>query len=319
MLTYLQIEGSTLKTEVLKFAAKTAAALPFWELWAWPMAKNFIAGPDLQKAKKRALRLSQKGYPLIFNYAGEHASDFKTAQTAYNANIELIEWLKKRKIRASISLKFSAFGLTPTDILKNLKSDQIELFIDILNRTLDAGIRTWMDAEHIDARRHYNFVLPILWRKRFENLGRVIQANAEDENWEGFIKDCARVPIPTRICKGAYRNDPGTISFETEYPKIILQYRYAARTLISHYVETEIATSDDVIIGSGHLPPFAHFAMLLGINVQKAKELKEIGEPPHIYFIFGPNWAGYLKRRVLENPEYLLLPFKSAQSGIEAY
>jgi len=94
----LQIEGSTLKTEVLKFAAKTAAALPFWELWAWPMAKNFIAGPDLQKAKKRALRLSQKGYPLIFNYAGEHASDFKTAQTAYNANIELIEWLKKRKV-----------------------------------------------------------------------------------------------------------------------------------------------------------------------------------------------------------------------------
>ncbi len=59
--------------------------------------------------------------------------------------------------------------------------------------------------------------------------------------------------------------------------------------------------------------------MLMGVNVQKAKELKNIDEAPHLYFIFGPNWSGYLKRRILENPEYLLLPFKEGPSGPEAY
>lgn len=308
-----------MKKTLLKLSAKMAVALPFWEFWAWALAKNFVGGESLQAAKGRALRLSQKGYPLIFNYASEYAGDFKSAEATYFAHLELLDWLKGRKINASISVKLSAFGITPTDIIKNAKPAETELFIDILKHTRDAKIITWLDAEHLAARQHYSFVLPGLWKKGFENLGRVIQANAKDEKWEKFIKDCARVPIPTRICKGAYRNDPGTLSFETEYPKIIWQYRHAAQTLISNCIETEIATGDNEIIGNGYLPPFAHFAMLLGINAQKAKGLKEMGEAPHIYFIFGPNWAGYLKRRILENPEYLLLPFQNTASGIEAY
>jgi len=304
---------------ILQAAANAAVLMPGWEWWAWPLAQNFIGGRNLREAEKNALKLFQKEYPLILNYANEYTDSFKAVETTYQANIELIEWLKTNKMHASISVKLSAFSITPTDILNNLKPAETELFINVLKRTRDAGIRTWIDAEHLNMRQHYNFILPILWRKGFENLGRVIQANVKDENWEGFIKNCARVPIPTRICKGAYRRDPGALSFETEYPKIIWQYRYAAQTLISRCIETEIATGDDEIIGSGHLPPFAHFAMLLGVNATKAKELKDMGEPPHIYLIFGPNWSGYVKRRIVENPEYLLLPFKSATSDIEAY
>lgn len=299
-------------------AAKTAVALPFWEFWASPLVKNFVGGESLQAAKNRALRLFRKGYPLIFNYASECAVSFKTVEETHRANIELIEWLKKRKIRASISIKLSAFGITPLNIIRNEKPAETELFIDILKRTRDANIITWLDAEHMDTRQTYHYVVHGLFRKHFENLGRVIQANAMDEKWEKFIKDCARTPMPTRICKGAYRSDPGTLSFETEYLRIIWQYRYAAQRLISHCIETEIATGDNEIIGADYLPPFAHFAMLFGVNAKRAKELKEMGEAPHIYFILGPNWAGYLKRRILENPEYLLLPFQNI-AGIEAY
>ena len=293
--------------------------MPGWEWWAWTLAKNFIGGRDLDEAKKNALRLSQKGYPLIFNYASEHVKDYLQAAETRDAYAELLDWLKHRKIPASLSLKFSQFWLTPKEILQNSKPAEAELFLDILKHARDANIRVWIDAEHLSDRRHYSYVLPMLWQKGFENLGRVIQANVRDANWENFVKNCALAPMPVRVCKGAYRNDADSLSFATEYPRILRQYNYALNYFLNRGVETEIATHDPEIIGSGYAPYNEHFAMLMGVNVQKAGELKNIGEAPHLYFIFGPNWSGYLKRRILENPEYLLLPFKGASSSKEAY
>ena len=307
------------KNAILSVAANTAVLIPGWEWWAWPLAKNFIGGRNLREARKNALRLSQKGYPIIFNYASEHVKGFWQASETRIAYVELLDWLKDKKISASLSLKFSQFGLTPKDILRGLKPAETELFLDVLSRARGKNIKVWIDAEHLIDRRHYSYVLPMLWKKGFENLGRVIQTNAKCDDWENFVKNCALVPMPIRICKGAYRNGPDSFSFATEYPRILLQYNYALNYFLNGGIETEVATHDPEIIGDGYAPYNAHFAMLMGVNVQKAKELKNIGEAPHLYFIFGPNWSGYLKRRILENPGYLLLPFKSAPSGIEAY
>ena len=312
-------EAALKKNKVLSSAANAAVLMPGWEWWAWHLAKNFIGGKNLEEAKKNALRLSQKGYPLIFNYASEHVKDFGQALETRIAYVELLDWLKNIKIPASLSLKFSQFGLTPKDILRNSKPAETELLLDILKRSRDKNIRVWIDAEHLSDRRHYSYVLPMLWRKGFENLGRVIQANAKCDDWENFVKNCALIPMPVRVCKGAYRNSPDSLSFATEYPRVLRQYNYALNYFLNRGVETEIATHDPEIIGSGYSPFHAHFAMLMGVNVQKAGELKNIGEAPHLYFIFGHNWSGYLKRRILENPEYLLLPFKGVSSEKEAY
>lgn len=312
-----------MKKQILALAANTAVLMPGWEWWAWHLAKNFIGGRNLKEAKKNALRLSQKGYPLIFNYASEHVKDFRQASETRIAYVELLDWLKNRKITASLSLKFSQFGLTAEDVFKNSKPAETELFLNVLKKARDMNFITWIDAEPLHDRIPYSYVLPGLWRRGFENLGRVIQANARDPNWENFVKNCTLVPMPVRICKGAYRNDPSSLSFQTEYPQILRQYNYALNEFLKYGIETEVATHDPEIIGGGYAPYRGHFAMLMGVNVQKARELKNIGETPHLYFIFGPNWSGYLKRRVLENPEYLLLPFQkrpqSSCTGTEAY
>jgi len=312
-------EAALKKNKVLSAAANAAVLMPCWEWWAWPLAKNFIGGRNLEEAKKNAIRFSQKGYPIIFNYASEHVKSFWQASETRIAYVELLDWLKDRKISASLSLKFSQFGLTPKDILRGLKPAETELLLDVLSRARDTNIRVWIDAEHLSDRLHYSYVLPRLWRMGFENLGRAIQANARDEKWENFVKNCALVPMPVRICKGAYRNGAESLSFATEYPRILLQYNYALNYFLNLGIETEIATHDPEIIGSGYALYCSHFAMLMGVNVQKARALKNIGEAPHLYFIFGPNWSGYLKRRILENPGYLLLPLKEGPSGPEAY
>ena len=136
----------------------------------------------------------------------------------------MLEWLSKEKIKASISVKFSQFGITPRELLRNDKPENADLLADLLKRAKELKTRIWIDAEHFDTRRHYNWALPILWQKGFKNIGRVIQSSADDPDWKGFIKKLALCPIPTRICRGAYRNDSGSLSFEKdlENPEYLL-------------------------------------------------------------------------------------------------
>ncbi|MBI2023584.1 proline dehydrogenase family protein [Candidatus Giovannonibacteria bacterium] len=293
----------------LELAANIAVKMPGWKYWAWPIAKNFIAGRTLKEGLEKARELSRDGYPVILNYAGEHAHNRKAVVQTCSAYSELLDELRRAQLHgenltASVSLKLSQFGILEADLNSSINDE----FYEVLEKAEGQNIRVWIDAEEPEYASKYFDFLDTLWDAGFRNIGRVVQANIRSENWEKFCFRLAKRPIPTRICKGAYRKEnPLTLSFERELPEILWQFRRMIRVLVNHKIEVEIATHETDIQNFFAGSPYTHPAILYGVNTELARALKGMGHPPHIYLIYGPEWAGYVKRRLLENPKYLLL------------
>jgi proline dehydrogenase len=119
---------------------------------------------------------------------------------------------------------------------------------------------------------------------------------------------------------GAYKSDKHALSFKNHYNQIAYQFDYAVDAFLLNGIEVEIATGNaerinawlrkKIYFGEIHHWPLIHFSMLLGIRPDIAHSLKKAGCAPHLYLLFGDAWFPYFWRRILENPQNLLLPFQ---------
>jgi len=269
-----------------------------------------------------ASSLADKKYPLILSYTSENVTKTAEMSKIVLVYFQLLGWMKEHHVEASLSVRLSQFDIMKHPVASSLQSFRITFLKEILEKAKKQDVRVWIDAEELEFRQNYFMLLDNLWEMGYTNIGRVLQANGKSDNWEKIVTDIARKPMPTRICKGAYRKTSNVAhSFKDSYNKILSQFSFAVWEFLGKGSEVEVATHDPKIIGTfnSKLKLNIHFAMLYGINTAKAKELKITENNPHIYILFGPHWAQYIIRRLIENPEYLLLPFKEKNHGPNAY
>ena len=280
-----------------------------WTL-AWPFAKKFVGGRDIPEVLQKSRELKNLGYKIIASSSNEHIAydDLPNILKIKHEYIGLIKHLDKD---AKISIKLSQFGLTKARSISE-KCDALPHLLEVLEDARKKNIRVPFDAEYLTDREFYSDFLTSLWNAGFKNIERVVQAYGSD--WKRFIKKCTETPIPVRVCMGAYKSDPAALSFKKNYAEIDYQYNYAVNEFLSRGIEVEIATGNEERInfwaGKVEDNPAAQFSMLLGIRPDLARHLKESGRAPYIYCLFGDSWFPFFKRRILENPRYLLLPFQ---------
>jgi proline dehydrogenase len=302
----------------LKTLIKMLTAIPGWHYAAWPLARRFVAGRTYEEGMNLAQKFSNAGYPIIINYAHEHAN---TPEDIYEAHLfydTAIAQIASVGLKAKIAIKLSQFGLLSSEdeLKKNFWHIQA-----IVSHADTYGIFVSFDAEEYTTIERYETVVIRLIKNGAKNIEQVIQTNHNENNWFGFVKMRARWGIPIRVCTGAYRQENKTLPFETEYERIDEQYYFAVAELTSRGIPVEIATGNPKRIAElkKMLLYNNHFAMLYGIHPSKAKEMRSIGHTPWIYLVIGPHWKNYVRRRLIENPEYIKLAFTRQAWGIDAY
>lgn len=278
----------------------------------WPFAKRFVGGRDIREVSEKSRALKKLGYKIIFSSSGEHIehSDIASILKIKNEYIELIGHLEKSD---KVAIKLSQFGLAKARSISE-KWEATAHLLEILKLAREKKVQVPFDAEYLTDREFYTDFLASLWNAGYINIEKVVQAYGPSEDWKYFIAKCASIPMPVRVCMGAYKSDLAALSFKKDYAKIDRQYNYAVNEFLSRGIEIEIATGNEERInhwlGKTWDQQTARFSMLLGVRPDLARNLKNIGRAPYLYLLFGDSWFPYFRRRVLENPRHLLLPFQ---------
>jgi len=286
----------------------------FWDrclIWfgnRWPgkkLVRRFIAGNTMKDAFLVAQKLNSQGFEAIINFLGEEVKDLQKARENARMYSYLIRQIKRRKLKARVSIKPSQIGLRINRFFyrPNLFGVGRDALIYGIPLEIDMETEETVDAtvwETIALSKHYSGLdlrqaMAINFKESFAHLYNLAGSGAK-----------------IRLCKGAY---------PSVYGKKEIRERFlsAADYLLEHDANPDFATHDLNLLGkllslrenihdirkSAHLTPFSMSAMtvpcgfqfLLGLRKKTWKELCQQGERTAIYVAFGSNWLPYAKRR----------------------
>lgn len=317
-----------MKRETVERLIAFAERIPGHQAVARRLARRFIGGEELGNTVKTFAALERHGFSVIADIVGESKCDSGEIQKVAALYEKLLNAISGKN-PVDISIKLSQFGLMlPRSVERTSWKERFGGLCRVLDYAVARHIRVWFDAETLPLRRDAwnltNFVLPSL-----PFLGIAFQAyGVEDFDSLRFygsaITDAAhRIPsgsiLGIRLCKGAY-HEPHTSQDPT---KVWEQYCRIAEELLrlvktGYPVFPEFATHDLNLIEHVKMtarlmkipPSTFRFAMLYGRQQSLASHLAAESYSVAIYVPFGREWYPYLVRRILEKPEYALLPFQ---------
>ncbi|WP_322806892.1 proline dehydrogenase family protein [Thermanaerothrix sp.] len=288
-----------------------------WKV-AWNVASRFIAGETLEEAMQVIQTLNTAGLNATVDHLGEHTTDAEEARRATEATLEILEEIERRNLRANVSVKLSAIGLT---VDRGLCRQNLE---QIVSRAKSLGnfVRVDMeDSSLVDATLD---LIHWCYDQGYTNVGVAIQSYLyrSEQDTRRLVE--RRVPI--RLVKGAYKEPP-----EVAYPRkrdVDANFDRLTDVLLQGVVEAGVpqisadgrfppipglATHDEARIRYAQqraerlgLPKTAlEFQMLYGIRRDLQQELVRAGYPVRIYVPYGTHWYPYFMRRLAERPANL--------------
>src|SRR3989344_4534625 len=197
----------------------------------WPAAKRFVGGRSIPEVLEKSRALKSLGYKIILSSAAEHIGHEDAARILKIKN-EYCGLIRHLDEGDKVAIKLSQFGLIKARSISE-KWKALPHLTEVLESARQKNIRVAFDAEYLTDREFYSDFLSTLWKAGFNNIERVIQAYGPSRDWEWFIKKCASVPMPARVCMGAYKSDPAALSFKKDYSVIGWQYNYAVNEFLS--------------------------------------------------------------------------------------
>jgi proline dehydrogenase len=272
-----------------------------------PVANRFVAGESASTALDHVADLNRNGVGGILNLLGEHYQTRDAAEADVREYLELISWLDRTELTASISVKPSQIGLDAGD----------DVFEDNLGRILnaadDGGVFVWVDMED-----HTTTDVTLDAYTRFASryggdVGLCVQANLK-RTADDLVR-LAETPGKVRLVKGAY-DEPADIAY-TDKERIDDAYR--------QYLEYMFRTFDSGIAVGSHDPRMIDHAkelretyktdfevqMLMGVRTDAQRELAREGYEVNQYIPYGSKWASYFYRRIRERKENLLFAMRA--------
>jgi proline dehydrogenase len=294
-LLYLS-EQKNLQNWLLQFGATRA------------MASRFVAGDTLGQAVTVTRDLNAKGVSVTLDHLGEHVRDPAAAAAARDAYIATLTAIQQSGVHSGISIKLTQLGL---DFSEGQCRDNLRA---VLEHALNVGRFVRVDMES-SAYTERTLALVKEMRRRFENIGTVIQAYLyrSEEDVRALIES----GVSIRLCKGAY-NEPASVAFPRK-SDVDRNYVRLMQVLLASGLYHAIATHDPKMIDATRL--FAaerglgsaafEFQMLYGIRNDLRQRLVREGRRLRIYVPFGSEWFSYFMRRLAERPANLLFVLKS--------
>ncbi|WP_299028570.1 proline dehydrogenase family protein [uncultured Thermanaerothrix sp.] len=285
---------------------------------AWRVASRFIAGETLEEATRVIRVLNEAGLNATVDHLGEHTTDTIEAQRATEAILASLEEIERQNLRANVSVKLSAIGLTVDRALCRQNLEQIVARA----RALGNFVRVDMeDSSLVDATLDL-----VHWchDQGYANVGVAIQSYLYRS--EQDTRHLVSRHVPIRLVKGAYKEPPEIAyprkrdvdaSFdrltdillqgvlEAGVPQISADGRFPPIPAIATHDEARIRYAQERAKRLGLPNTALEFQMLYGIRRDLQQALVRAGYPVRIYVPYGTHWYPYFMRRLAERPANL--------------
>jgi proline dehydrogenase len=276
------------------------------------VVNRFVAGRTWAEALPRVHQLVDQGLKVTVDILGEDTTEVGQAEAVAASYHDLLGSLADQGLASTVevSAKPTALGLN----LLEGDSVAVSQALAIAQHARRIGTTLTIDMEdHTTTERTVQLVEAV--RQEVPETGCVLQANLRRT-----VADCQRMDGPAarnRLCKGAY-TAPGSAAFRLRN-EVDRSFVRGLRLLMEGQGRPLVATHDDTLIeiaqelasrtGRG-LGDF-EFQMLYGVRPREQVRLAELGFTVRVYVPFGPDWYGYLMRRLAERPANLAFFLKA--------
>jgi proline dehydrogenase len=258
------------------------------------LSSRYIAGPDLDDARRVVLELDAQGKLATVDVLGEEVSRASEARAITETYLAALAAFAEDGVTANVSVKLTGLGLKldPELCRENLQTIAATgnfVRIDMEDSsTTDATLELYRD----------------LTGAGYDNLGVVLQAALRRTVDDARALAGANV----RLCKGIYL-EPVEIAYR-EFEEVRASYVRALDALLDGGCYVGIATHDEWLVEQGERavrerglkPSEYEFQMLLGVRPELGDRLVAAGHRLRIYVPFGRMWYEYSLRRLQENP-----------------
>lgn len=267
-------------------------------------AARFVAGETLDEAVAVLRRLNGQGFAANTTLLGEGTRDPAGAAAAVESYERALQRLADEGLRANVALKLTHLGLAFDEELAHANVARLVRF------AAERGNFVRIDMEES---RYVEATLRVYRRLReagLDNVGTVLQAylyRSLDD-----LRSLLPLRPNLRLVKGAYLEPP-----DVAHPRkgdVDAAYLRLLELSLAGGGFTAIATHDDRAIE--HALAFAErtgvardrfqLQMLYGVRPQLQLALAARGYDVLVAAPFGPEWYGYLMRRLAERPANLL-------------
>ena len=270
-----------------------------------PLAKRWIAGPDLKSAIADAKKANARGIGVVANFLGEDIKDSAAADSQAGEYLKLQQAIADENIKGFASVKLTQFGLGADEAGVRSRLERVAgnaerlgqlLWIDMEGSSFtDITIRTYLEAH-----------------ERHEGLGVALQAYAKRSrsDLEAILLAGGRV----RLVKGAYK-ESHDFAYGTRR-EVRENYTRLMEVLFQKGRGFAIGTHDTSLVEKARQLAESsnadfHFEMLKGIRDELKDDLVKSGYKVYEYLPYGDSWYAYSKRRMSEHPSNFWLLLRS--------
>jgi proline dehydrogenase len=281
------------------------------------VSSRYIAGEETEDAIRVVQSFSNEGFLGTLDILGEHVDDRERAVQVTDAYANLLNVLQEKKLKCNISVKPTHLGLK---LDYNLCRDNLRRLVAAAKERENFVRIDMEDASCTDDSLRIYLEL----RKDFDNLGIVIQSYLRRS-----LLDIRRVmsngiKINVRLCKGIYV-EPRSIAYK-DREIINKNFVMLLRELLSRKMYVGIATHDEKLVWDAFKiidelkisPEDYEFQMLLGVDSELRRIIRNSGHRLRVYVPYGREWYAYSTRRLKENPQvthYVIQNFFNRSRG----
>lgn len=281
------------------------------------LVRRFVAGPSAADAFRVIGGLEARGLSTAVTYLGENVVTPADADQATRVYLDLVEEIRRRRLRCEPSIKLTHLGLDLDEALCEAN------VVKLLDSAAGSRIRIWIDMES-SAYTDRTLDLYAKLRATYPDVATVVQAylrrTADD------VERLISLGATLRLCKGAYQESP-RIAFATREEIDASYVRLTTRLLADDARKAGVypgfATHDDRL--QRHVVATARsvgatgweIQMLSGIRHELHDGLLADRVPLRVLVSYGEAWYGFFMRRLAERPANLrfVLPFGGRRSA----
>lgn len=266
------------------------------------VASRYIAGTTLDDAVSVVRNLNADGFCATLDVLGEHITEKAQAEEAVQEYLHALERIDKEQLDSNISIKLTMLGLK---LGLDFCTDNVRRLLEKA-KALNNFVRIDMEDSSCttDTLKVYERL-----RRDFDNVGFVIQSYMRRSLQDIRDQMQRNGPINVRVCKGIYI-EPREIAYK-DGQIVNRNFMYLVEELLKngHYVG--IATHDEKLVWSSYKliddlklsKDKFEFQMLLGVDEQLRRLIREQGFKLRVYVPYGKEWYAYSTRRLKENPK----------------
>lgn len=261
-------------------------------------ADRYIGGENLGQTLKKASAANAAGHKCSIEFMGENTKSVEEAEAATGEFLEIVRAIDEQGLDSTVSFDLSHLGLvlSPELAAENLGKICAAAGPD---REVTISAEDWTKTDQVlDTYRRLSPELP--------NLSITVQAYLHRSRAD--LESLVGLPGRIRLVKGAFETPPDlALSRGSELNR---RYLELLDFLLAEKSRVSVATHDPAIqqaavkiLNERGTPRSDYeFESLFGIQTAQLDDLRDLGHPTKLYFVYGREWYLYLLNRIAENP-----------------